>query len=207
MLSCGDDVMLPDMVAEMAAVWMMENVSLVTTNVLYIDDHSNSIGRTARDCSVDADDSFETLARDGSNACCFGASTGFERQIYSTFGLPPPYLGAFDIMLPFYAYLLKGARFIRKPLLRYRVHAGNTSLSLAAEKVDSADKLLVNERAFHGHLMHAVFMQEELDRLSQTMPTRYAQLASRIGPLLKIQIVEMAKKLVKTRIELHALNR
>ena len=110
-------------------------------------------------------------------------------------------------MLPFYAYLLKGARFIRKPLLRYRVHAGNTSLSLAAEKVDSVDKLLVNERAFNAHLMHALLMQEELDRLSLTMPMRYAQLANRIGPLLKIQIVEMAKKLVKTRVELHALGR
>jgi len=206
-LTCGDDVMLPEMVAEMADVWLKENVSLVTTNVTYIDEHSNLIGRTARDCNVDADDSFETLARDGANACCFGAAMGFEREVYATFGLPPSYLGAADIMLPFYAYLLKGARFIGKPLLQYRVHGGNSSLSLTAEGAAGVDKLLMHERAFNSHLMHAVLMQEELDRLSFTMPARHAQLAGRIGPLLNIQTVEMAKKLVKTRIELHALSR
>jgi glycosyltransferase involved in cell wall biosynthesis len=206
-LSCGDDVMLPEMVAEMADVWRAEDVSLVTTNVDYIDENSNPIGRTARDCNIAADDSFETLARDGVNACCFGAAMGFEREVYSIFGLPPSYLGAFDIMLPFYANLMKGARFIRKPLLKYRVHEHNTSLSLAAAKVDDLGKLLIHERIFNGHLAHAVLMRDELDSLSLTMPARYLQLANKIGPLLDIQTVEIAKKLVKTRIELQKLGR
>jgi glycosyltransferase involved in cell wall biosynthesis len=201
-LSCGDDIMLPDMVAEMADVWRQQNVSLVTTNVDYIDENSNPMGRTARDCNIEADDSFETLARDGANACCFGAAIGFERDVYSTFGLPPAYLGAIDIMLPFYAYLLKGARFVRKPLLKYRVHAQNGSMSLAAEKTDGVDKLRIHERIFNSHLAHAVLMLEELDRLASTMPARYAQLADKIDPLLNIQTVEIAKKLVKTQIEL-----
>jgi glycosyltransferase involved in cell wall biosynthesis len=206
-LSCGDDVMLPDMVANMAGVWRKDNVSLVTTNVQYIDEDSNLLGRTARDCNAPADDSFETLARDGANACCFGAAIGFEREIYSTFGLPPAHLGAFDIMLPFYAYLLKGARFVRKPLLKYRVHGQNSSLSLIAEKSNGVERLLANERIFNCHLAHAVFMQEELDRLSEAMPERYRDLAKKIGPLLTIQTVEMAKKLVKTRIELQQVDR
>ena len=145
-LSCGDDIMLPDMVARMADVWRREKVSLVTTNVDYIDENSNPLGRTARDCTVDADDSFETLARDGANACCFGAAIGFEREVYATFGLPPSHLRAADIMLPFYAYLLKGARFIREPLLKYRVHAQNSSMGLAAAKTEGLDKLRVHEQ-------------------------------------------------------------
>src|SRR5262249_29739375 len=124
-----------------------------------------------------------------------------------TFGLPPSHLGAFDIMLPFYAYLLKGAHFIRKPLLKYRIHEQNSSLSLIAERSDEVERLLTQERIFNGHLAHAVLMQEELDRLSVTMPGRHAELAGRIGPLLTVQTVEMAKKIMRTRIELHKLGR
>jgi len=199
--------MLPNMIEEMAKAWVRENASLITTNVHYVDEHSSLLGRTAREPDRPADDSFETLARDGVNACCFGASIGFEREIYATFGLPPAHLEAFDIMLPFYAYLLKGARFIPEPLLKYRVHGQNTSLSLIAEKSDKVGQLRTREQIFMGHLAHAVLMQEELDRLSLTMPARHAQLAGTIGPLLRIQTVEMAKKLVGIRRDLHSLRR
>src|SRR5580704_15511727 len=126
--------MLPEMAEDMARVWIEQDVSLVAANAFLIDEHSNSLNRTFRDQNVRGDESFETLARDGGNVCCFGAAMGFEREIYTTFGWPPQYLGAYDIMLPYYAYLLRGARFIEKPLLRYRVHSGNTSLSLIEEK-------------------------------------------------------------------------
>jgi hypothetical protein len=129
---------------------------------------------------------------------------GFERTLYDTFGLPPGHLGAIDIMLPFYAYLLKGACFISKPLLKYRVHSQNTSMSLLMEKSDGIAKLMATERIYCGHLAHAVLMQEELSRLRAQMPARYSEIAQRISPLLTIQTIEMAKKLVKTRIELHA---
>ncbi|HXW28346.1 MAG TPA: glycosyltransferase [Xanthobacteraceae bacterium] len=201
----GDDIMLPDMIAEMAKVWMAENVSLVTTNAIYIDEQSKPLGRTYRDPAVRADDSFETLARDGSNACCFGPTIGFEREIYTTFGWPPAHLNTYDIMLPFYAYLLKGARFIEKPLLKYRVHSQNTSLSLIAEKSDDVGQLLTAERIFYGHVAHAVLMQDELTRLGRHMPERYAALVSRIDPLVTNQIIEMARKLVATRIRLQQL--
>jgi glycosyltransferase involved in cell wall biosynthesis len=207
-ISCGDDVMLPEMVAEMTDMWRNNKVSLVTVNADYIDEQSNSLGRSYRDCNVAADDSFETLARDGANACCFGAAMGFEREVYETFGLPPSHLGAFDIMLPYYAYLLRGARFLRKPLLKYRVHDRNSSLSLIAEKSHASEhELRVKERIFTGHLAHSILMQEELDRLSATMPERFAELSATIAPLLNIQTVEMAKKLVRTQIELHSLTR
>jgi hypothetical protein len=206
-LAAGDDVMLPKMVAKMAKVWIAEGVSLVTANAYYIDENSNSLGRTRCDPSRAADDSFETLARDGSNACCFGAGIGFDREIYSTFGWPPDYLTAADIMLPFWAYLLNGARFIREPLLKYRVHAHNASLSLLAEKSDRLNELITNERIFYVHLAHALFMQEELTRLAVTQPNRYSELAARISPLVAIQTAEMAKKFVRTRVELEQIRR
>jgi len=204
-LTCDDDVMLPDMVAEMAEAWKSEDVSLIAANAEIIDEHSQSLGRTHRDSNVPADDSFETLARDGANACCFGAAFGFDRQVYLTFGVPPAHLDNLDIMLPFYAYLLKGGRFLNKSLLKYRIHGQNGALSLIEQRSDELGKLVTRERIFYGHIAHAVVMQEELDRLSQTMPARYAELAPTIGPLLSIQTVEMAKKLVRNRIELQQL--
>jgi glycosyltransferase involved in cell wall biosynthesis len=198
----GDDVMLPEMVEDMARVWINEDVSLVTANAFYIDEHSRSLNRTFRDPNTRGDDSFETLARDGGNACCFGAAMGFEREIHARFGWPPIHLGAFDIMFPYYAYLLKGARFIEKPLLKYRVHSGNTSLSLIEETADEMGQLLTRERIFYQHIAHALLMQEILSRLSVERPGRYVDVAKRIDPLLTIQTVEMAKKLVRTRIEL-----
>ena len=196
-VSHGDDIMLPSMVEEMARVWQAENVSLVTANAMYIDDNSISLDRTFRNPTGPADDSFETLARDGANACCFGPTIGFDRAIYEKFGWVPPYLQAFDIIYPFYAYLLKGAKFINKPLLKYRVHGENTSLSLGAEKADMREKAIIEERIYLGHLAHATLMLEEIDRLIGEAPERYTPVAQRIGPLLNIQLAEMAKKLVR----------
>jgi glycosyltransferase involved in cell wall biosynthesis len=195
--TCGDDVMMPEMIAEMANVWLSENVSLVTTNAIYIDESSRPLNRTFRDPNIPADDSFETLARDGSNACCFGAAIGFERELYAKFGWPPAYLGAYDIMLPFYACLLKGARFISSPLLKYRVHRGNTSLSLRSETASSWEKAAFEERDYLVHLAHAVLMEEEITRLRAEVPERYGPIADQILPLLGIQMAEMSKKLVR----------
>jgi hypothetical protein len=85
-----------------------------------------------------------------------------------------------------------GARFINKPLLKYRIHSQNNSLRLIAERSDELERLLTMDRIFQGHLAHAVVMKEELDRLSVIKPSRYAELAPEIGPLLTTQTVEMA---------------
>jgi glycosyltransferase involved in cell wall biosynthesis len=202
-IAAGDDVMFPEMIEELARVWVEENVSLVVANASYIDERSRSLERLYRDPSGQVDASFETLARDGANACCFAPTMAFERELYATFGWPPStFLKAYDIMLPFYSYLLKGARFVNRPLLNYRVHSGNTSLSLLAEKSDAPGRLAAREQIFNGHLAHAIFMMDELMQLSAEKPERYGEVANRIMPLLTIQTVEMARKLIKSRIEI-----
>ena len=205
MIGCGDDVWLPNMVAEFARVWIEEKVSWVVANAIYIDDSSNPLNRTFHDAAVPADESFETLVRDGANACCFGPAAGMERELFTAFGRPPEYLGAIDVIMPFYAHLQKGARFIPTPLLKYRVHSENTSLSLATERLSGVNRLMIQERIFASHLAHAFFMESELGRFVEQSPERYADLSKKIFPLLTVQQVEMARKLVKTRIELHEL--
>ena len=203
----ADDVMLPHMVERLVQTWLQQKVSLVTANALYIDEKSNFLGRTFRPVGLPADDSFETLARDGGNACCFGAAMGFERAIYETFGWPPTdFLETGDIILPFYAYLLGGARFVHEPLLKYRVHSRNASLSLLGEKTTGEEQLLALDRSLTNHLAHAIFFDEELDRLRSQSP-RYSAIAERIQPLVGTQIIEMARKSVRNRRDLHQLRR
>jgi hypothetical protein len=203
--SAGDDVMLPGMVERMVRVWQREDVSLVSANVRYIDAAGNELNRFYKDPEGFHDDSFETLARDGVNATCFGAAMGFERALYQEFGFPPEYLSAPDIMLPFYAYLRKGARFVAEPLLKYRVRDGNTSLSLQAERSPEIDRLAIEAEIFYVHLAHSLLMTEELERFDARDPVRAAEIASRIKPLLAAQTTETARKLVATRIALSKL--
>jgi glycosyltransferase involved in cell wall biosynthesis len=205
--TCDDDVMEPSMVADITDFWCSTGASLVSANANLIDDKSTFLGRTQHDTTETADDSFETLARDGANACCFGAAMGFERALYTAFGMPPLHLNNIDILYPFYAYLLNGARYLNKPLLRYRIHGQNNALSLIDERADERGKLEVRDRIFHGHIAHAVAMMEALDRLNVTMPDRYREVAPRINPLLNTQIIEMAKKLVRNQIALAEFGR
>jgi glycosyltransferase involved in cell wall biosynthesis len=199
-LACCDDIMLPDMIAEMAKVWMMKGVSLISTNAIFIDEKSRSMDRMYRDPAGPNDTTFETLARDGANACCIGATMGFERRIFEMFGWPPEYLSAADIMLPFYAYLLNGAEFISTPLVKYRIHSNNSSRSARAERLSGVELLELEEKVYRGHIAHAVFMQDELDRLQAENPSRYVSIALRIVPLLQTQMAEMAKKMIRTQL-------
>lgn len=204
-LAAGDDEMLPSSTQEMVDVWISENASLVTVNAAYIDEDSNELGRYYQDLDGPHDDSFETLLRDGANATCFGAGIGFERALYDEFGWQPDYLKAYDIALPFHAYLAKGARFIPKVLLKYRVHNRNTSLSLEVARSEGIDALLAEEQIYYGHLAHAFYMESELQRLRQTDPSRFSEVATFAEPLLSIQQVEMGRKLVNARIRLNEL--
>jgi glycosyltransferase involved in cell wall biosynthesis len=198
-----DDIMMPTMVEKMVKVWQDEGVSLVATNASYIDDNSNELNRFFRDPSGPYDETFETLARDGSNAVCFGPTQGFERSLYDEFGWPPEYLSeGDDILLAFYAHLAKGARFIPEPLLNYRVHAHNGSLSLEWERSRQIDKLVVEAEIYYVMIALSLFMANEIDRLCLADPSRFSEVAARIKPLLAVQTFEMTKKLVNTRIDL-----
>jgi Glycosyl transferase family 2 len=200
----GDDVMLPTMVEEMAKVWLRDDVSLVTVNARYVDGGGNDLSRFFRDPTEPYDESFETLARHCGNAVSFGAAMGFERSLFEKFGWPPEYLDATDIMLPFYAYLTKGARFIPEPLLLYRVTGQNGSMTLQWESATNpVDKLLVWAEDRYLHLAHAFRMISELERLVQAEPARFAEIELRIRPLLDALVHERARQIVEARVQLH----
>jgi hypothetical protein len=195
---CGDDVMLPTLVEKMVKVWQEADVSLVTANALYIDEDGNELNRFYTDPAGPCEDTFEALAKNGGNTITFGAAIGLERNLYREFGYPPEYLNTEDIMLAFYAYLAKGARFILEPLLKYRVHENNSSLSLKWERSTTPiDRLRLEGEMYLDRLVHSLEMAAELERRRKADPARLDKVARRIGPLLAKQTAEGASKLVE----------
>ena len=198
---CGDDILMPEMISEVVRAWQEKKVSMVITNAIYIDENSKELDKFYIDPMAEFSDSFETIARNGVNACCFGPCMSFERALYDTFGWPPKHLEAIDIMAPFYAYLLKGAIFLKKPLFKYRIHGANSSHSLQAEKGDQLGKLKMLKHIYYLHLAHSVYMQEVIFSLKKNKPIKYFWLFRKITPLLKIQNFEMSKKLIGATID------
>ena len=203
--SSADDIMLPSMIEKMVTIWREQDVSLVAANAIYIDEDSNDLHRMFRHPTVPYTETFETLAATGANATCFGPTQGFERDLYDECGWPPAYLTSDDIALAFFAYLAKGATFIPEPLLKYRVHSRNSSLSLEWERSGPRDQLIVEAEIHYVMIAHALFMMEQLDRRATVNPARYAEVRRHLRPLLNVHLSEEAKKLVDTRIKLAEL--
>jgi hypothetical protein len=110
-------------------------------------------------------------------------------------------------MLPFYAYLAKGARFIPEPLLKYRVTDRNSSMTLQYQRTKNPrDKLLIWEEDRYLHLAHALLMISELDRLAQSDPSRFGDIELRIRPLLTALACERTKQMVDARIKLDEMS-
>jgi hypothetical protein len=201
----ADDIMMPTMVEKMVKVWQDKDVSLVATNAIYIDEHANELNRLFRDPALPYTETFETLAQTGANATCFGPTQGFERSLYEEFGWPPAYLTSDDLGLAFFAHLAKGATFIPEPLLKYRIHSRNASLSLEWERSAPRDRLVVEAEIQYVMMAHAQFMIEELERRAAADAARFAAVQQRILPLLEVHLSQTAKKLVAARIRLAEL--
>jgi hypothetical protein len=202
LLACGDDVMLPIWAETSVKAWREHNVSLVAANAIYVDENLAELGRFRRPPGEPYDETLESIARDGSNALCGGSGFGFERQFFLDQGWLGNSRAPFDIMLPFCACLAKGGRFVPEPLLKKRIHQHNLSLGLARDRASSVERLMFECEIFCNHIEYSLMMEAELDRANQENPERFGEIARRIKPLVAVQTSEMARKLVRTRIEL-----
>jgi glycosyltransferase involved in cell wall biosynthesis len=205
LLAHGDDIMLPTWAEKMVKVLRDEKVSLVITNAQFVDENAVDLNRFRRPLDEPYDESFETLARDGGNALCGGSGMGFERRFFLGLNWLRDERAPFDIMMPFSACLADGARFVQEPLLKKRLHQHNLSLGLAAERSSGIERLMIEFDIFCNHLEYSFRMEAELDRLNEADPPRFSEIVRRIKPLVAVQTSEMARKLIRTRIELDRL--
>jgi hypothetical protein len=200
----GDDVMYPDMIERMVKVWLEQRVTLVTVNARCIDGNSVPLGRTMRDPDAAPNTSLEALVRDGANDCCFGAGMGCDRELHETFPFtansPPAHLGTHDIMLPFHAGLLGGCSAIAQPLMDYRIHGQQFSITAVHEHApNDLRRRIIEERMWEGHLAHALFQKETLEALTRIANARFGPVAKRLESALANQLHIMADRQVAVR--------
>jgi len=207
---CGDDIMLPQMVENMIAVWKSNKVSMVTVNAELIDSDSLLLNKQYRDPTKIFDFSLEAIARDGVNDAVFGAGMGCSRELLEYFGyadkIMPPHLTAQDIMFTFFACLLNGCEMVTTPQMKYRVHGDQGSISIAIQRAKSElRKLVLEEKQWNVHLAHALFMCETLQMCITKDPLRFKDINDRIETLLHQQIVTMATRIANVRKKLFYL--
>ncbi len=205
---CGDDVMHPQMVEKMVEVWRFKKVSVVTVNSEQIDMDSQSLGSYYRDPEKMPDCSLESLLLNGVNDCVFGAGMGLDREVYELFpfshNTPPCHLGTVDIALAFYGGLLDGCEMIYEPLMKYRVHGEQGSLSIALARAEGElNQLIVEERIWQGHLAHTIYMGEVMDALEKLSPSQYGSMKERFKPHMAHQLLLMASRQVEARKKLY----
>ena len=206
---CGDDVMRETQVERMVETWQREQVSLVTVNAEYIGEKSEPLNRYFRDPSATPDVTVDSLARNGAFDCNFGAGMAFSRELIETFGFdetsPPPQFPP-DLIFPFYAGLLSGCAMVMEPLLRYRLHAGQTSLSLQyEEEKNNSERLLIERKMWSAHADIAQFIAETLAHRAAADPQRFDSARSRLMPLLAQQTEMMTQRLNEVARRIDAL--
>ena len=197
----GDDWSHPQRVERTMQARLATGVSLVTVNGIYVDETGRRALRHHHDPADRPDVSLETLARNGVNACCFGAGMAFGREVIDTFGVTPATLTAGDIALPFWAGLLGGMAFEPEPLVMYRMHAGNTSLGRQMDQASGTDAIVYEERCHYGHAAHALWMLECLESFAAGRPEHAARAAA-LQPLLLSSLLTHAARWTKTRQQL-----
>lgn len=206
---CGDDMMQPTMVERMAEVWINEKKTLVTVNAELIDSDSHLLGRCFRDPNAVPSTSVDDLACNGANDCNFGAGMGFSREMVDVFGFdeatPPPHFPP-DTIFPFYAGLLGGCTFITEPLMKYRIHGGQTSLSHALNPSDdTVQRLQIEKKLWLGHIDIARYMDATLDKVVVNDPERFGSVSERLRPLIMHQTILMSTRLLDIATRLHEL--
>jgi tetratricopeptide (TPR) repeat protein len=87
---------------------------------------------------------------------------------------------------------------LTEPLLRYRVHAGQTSTTMAHEAAQGARRRLeIEQQQWQGHLDIAHFLIDKLAQHAQHDPARFAASEARLAPLFAHQFTLMARRLTE----------
>jgi len=200
----GDDVMHPNMIEAMVGEWKKTNASMIVVNSELIDENSTILEKKTRiPTDINPNDSMVSLARDGVNDAVFGAGFGCDRRFYEAFppcrGNPPKHLDAQDIIFPFLAGFLSGVVILTVPLMKYRIHGNQNSLSVKHSNADSSEeKLLILEKIWRIHLSHSIWMTDTLNLIFNLDKIRFASHMDLLTEPLKNQVHIMSYRVIDT---------
>ena len=202
-LADADDVSHPDRTRRTIDAFVQHGVSVVTCNGYFVDESGATTLRMHRDPNGPIDDTIEDLARAGSNAMTFGPGIALSREMIEMFGLPPARFEAGDLILPFWGTLLSGCHFIGEPLVKYRVHDGNSSVGRRVERATGVEKSVQEERQWYLHSAVALWEMKQLDEFAVANPEK-TELRDRLNPYLIVQILQLAGQWAGSRQKLDA---
>lgn len=124
----GDDISVPSRVDRLVARWRAAKVSMVSSNVVQVDESGQPMNfwfkpGSALDCSA------EGLIGKRWHGPCVGAALAYEREVIEAFGRFGQRRSTIctDGILPFRAALLKGISILNQPLVRFRRHPSAAS--------------------------------------------------------------------------------
>ena len=108
-----------------------------------------------------------------------------------------------DLILPFWGTLLSGCHFIGEPLVKYRVHDGNSSVGRRVERATGIEKSVQEERQWYLHSAVALWEMKQLDEFAVANPEK-TELRDRLNPYLIVQILQLAGQWAGSRQKLDA---
>jgi glycosyltransferase involved in cell wall biosynthesis len=192
----SDDIWYPNRVSRIVETFRQHEVSVVSSaaEVIGADGAVTRIHRHA-----DSDCSLARFLQRGQVATCFGAGLAWHREVFDEFGPFPHGPRNIDTVIPFRGALLRGNRYIDEPLLQWRHHGGNMTLSLMKrERPD--ERLIIDERQYSNLAANCFAMLADVKALMQRNrgPSDLQQARS----LLLARVVETTEAWSRKRSEL-----
>ncbi len=167
LIACGDDICAEDRVTVIVEAHRRTGASVVTSNCIVINEDSQIAG-LIHDPVHDPDVSLATFL-EHLTPMCHGASMSWTRELWDIFG-PTDGQRNIDWIIPFRGLLLGGNHFERRPVVMYRLHAGNTALALLAAGTEGENLARVREVQAYQKVANIFAMRDAVERIAALRP-------------------------------------
>jgi glycosyltransferase involved in cell wall biosynthesis len=199
-IGTGDDVFEPDRVSRLIDRHRATGATVVSSNARLIDEHGNPLG-LRNPTGEPGDLSIEHFAQTAHNAVCFGAGMSWHRSVIDAFGMLRLGPRNADQVIPFRGLLLGGLSYEPAPLLRWRQHANNRTLTNQIRAAATEDeKLLIEERRVNNQVANAMAMLQDLKH--HTDRTGKTEVLERVRLALLKRVMEHTQTWVQLRWEI-----
>lgn len=204
-LGQGDDVFLPNRVAQAMAVFEETGAAALSSNAFIIDESGTRHG-THHPIDAQPDTTIDSFVFNGAILSCFGAGLAWHRSVFDRFGPIAKGTRNIDIVIPFRACLLSSCQYISEPLLEWRHHSGNRTLHLQqARAATKEEKMRIEERNICNQVANANAMIQDLQSFNPAPDQDHAQIVPRRTALLQAMLrrqIVLTQQWVELRADL-----
>lgn len=130
--AAGDDISLPERTLTMYQHWQAHGADAdsLFSDAFFIDEAGERTGRLYENTAPNFASSLDEAVQRGGIGVP-GCTHVFSKRSFDLFGPIDPEVMSEDMVIPFRSLLGGGVRFVDLPLVGYRVHGGNVSISVS----------------------------------------------------------------------------